>query len=354
MHQALILLARAIALAHDHWHRSIGRRLSLSGQLAVLEERIRRLEAENTLLRARLLRVPARRRPRYRAHERLEILWHAARYRLSVTATAHLFAITRQTVIHRRRALGDKRPHLLPPPGRLSDLVRELACRLKTEWPRWGTRRIAGTLAQLGLRASRSSVQRIVRRPRPPQPDDRLLPVALPGLVARRPNHIWMIDFTRLGGLVRPVFVGAVIDAFSRRVLAVGFVRGAPPARFAVALRRRAIACRISPTRLASDEDRALRDRIADTLLPATAQGAAAAGRPQRVDRDHRALLALARAGVRPQPLPVPVAGGGRGTTPALRLPADLAAHAPGGWRSERQTRSGERGAGEVAAEVGA
>jgi transposase-like protein len=117
MHQALILIARAIALAHDHWRRSVGRRLFLSGNVAVLEERVRRLEAENALLRARLIRVPARRRPRYRAHERLEILWHAARYRLSVTATARTFAVTRQTVIHWRRALGDKRPHLLPPSG---------------------------------------------------------------------------------------------------------------------------------------------------------------------------------------------------------------------------------------------
>ena len=100
MHKALILIARAIALAHDHWRRSVGRRLSLSGHVAVLEERVRRLEAESALLRARLGRVPARRRPRYRAHERLEILWHAARYRLSVTATARVFAVTRQTVIH--------------------------------------------------------------------------------------------------------------------------------------------------------------------------------------------------------------------------------------------------------------
>ena len=100
MHQALIVIARAIVLAHDHWRRSIGRRLSLSGHVAVLEEKVSRLVAESALLRARLGRVPARRRPRCRAHERLEILWHAARYRLSVTATARAFAVTRQTVIH--------------------------------------------------------------------------------------------------------------------------------------------------------------------------------------------------------------------------------------------------------------
>ncbi len=103
MHQALTLVARAIAHAHDHWRRSVGRRRSLASHIAVLEERVERLTAQNALLRARLGRVPARRRPRYRAHERLEILWHAARYRLSVTATAHVFGVTRQTIITWRR-----------------------------------------------------------------------------------------------------------------------------------------------------------------------------------------------------------------------------------------------------------
>ena len=32
-------------------------------------------------------------------------------------------------------------------------------------------------------------------------------------LVATRPNHIWLIDFTRVGGLFRSVRVGALIDA---------------------------------------------------------------------------------------------------------------------------------------------
>jgi len=178
------------------------------------------------------------------ARTRLGILWHAARYRLSVTSTACVFAVTRQTVIHWRRALGDKNPSLLPPPGRLPDLVRELARRLKAEWPRWGTRRIAGQLAQLGIQASRSSVQRLLQRPRAPEPDDRLLPVAAPGLLAKRPNHIWMIDFTRLGGSVRPAFVGAVIDAFSRRVLAIGFVRGLFLYRPKAAIERRPPAVR--------------------------------------------------------------------------------------------------------------
>ena len=55
MHQALLLVARAIALAHDRWRSTIGRRRPLSGKFAVLEERVERLEAENRMLRSRLL-----------------------------------------------------------------------------------------------------------------------------------------------------------------------------------------------------------------------------------------------------------------------------------------------------------
>ena len=245
MHEALLLVARTITLAHDHWRGAIGRRRPLSGKIAVLEELDRQLEAEGALLRARFLRVPGLRRPHYRQHERLEILWHAARYRLSIAATADVFCLTRQTILNWRAVMRRKDATLLPPSRGLPDLVRELVQRLKAEWPAWGTRRIAGHLARLGVKASRSSVQRILRRPRVPTPDGRLLPGAVAGLLAKHPNHIWMIDFTWLKGIVRPVFVGAVIDAFSRKVLTIGFIRGEPDSRFASRLLRSAISkCR--------------------------------------------------------------------------------------------------------------
>ena len=267
MHHALILIARAIAFAHDHWRGTIGRRRPLSGKIAVLEEHVQRLRAENALLRVRWLRVPAKRRPHYRRSERMEILWHAARYRLSINDTAASFCVTRQTITNWRRALRREEPSLLPRIGTPSDLVHELVIRLKSEWPAWGTRRIAGQLARLGVRVSRSSVQRILRRPRPPKPEDRLLPRSVAGLLAQRPNHIWMIDFTRLGGLVKPAFVGTVIDAYSRRVLAIGFIRGEPNSRFAARLLRQAIARRGVPTWLVSDKDRAFRNRLVNAPL---------------------------------------------------------------------------------------
>ena len=110
-------------------------------------------------------------------------------------------------------------------------------------------------------------MQRLLHRPRAPEPDDRLFPAAAPILLAKRPNHIWMVDFTRLGGVVRPAFVGAVIDAFSRRVLAIGFVRGEPDGRFAARLLRHAVARHGTPTWLVSDKDRALRNKLVNGLL---------------------------------------------------------------------------------------
>ena len=146
MHQALLLVATAIARAHDRWRLDVARRRMLSGKIAVLEERVARLEAEGALLRARFLRVPGQRRPHYRSHERMDILWHAARYRLSIEQTARTFVLSVQTILNWRRVIGRKDLHLLPPLHGLPDLVHDLAHRLKVEWPRWGTRRIAGQL----------------------------------------------------------------------------------------------------------------------------------------------------------------------------------------------------------------
>ena len=269
MHQALLLVATAIARAHDAWLLSLGRRAAgLAGRVTHLENQVARLEAENTLLRSRFDRLRASRRPHYRPHERLHILWHAARYGLSLERTASAFLVTRQTLINWRAVTQRRRLGLLPPVGNLPALVEELVRRLKYEWPRWGTRRIAGQLARLGVKACRSSVQRILRRP-PRTPTD---PEVLDSpthrvLLAKHPNHIWMIDFTRVGGPVRPLWIGAVIDAFSRRVLAVGAIRGAPNGAFAVRLLRRALRRNGTPRWLVTDKDPMLRGGLVQRLL---------------------------------------------------------------------------------------
>ena len=271
MHQAILLVAAAVSRAHDAWLLRLGRRRSLAGRVAHLEERVARLAAENAVLRARFLRVPGRCRPHYRRHERMDTLWHAVRYRLSVEKAADAFVLTPQTILNWRRVARRREPHLLPPLRGLPDLVHELAHRLMVEWPRWGTRRIAGQLARLGVKASRASVQRILRRgPRRfPEPEEPVTSTSGRVLLAMRPDHIWMIDFTRVGGLTRPLWLGAVIDAFSRKVLAVAAVRGAPSGAFSIQLLRHAIRRHGAPRWLVTDKDPVLRCGLAQRFLTA-------------------------------------------------------------------------------------
>ena len=263
MLRALLLIARWIGLAHDRWRAQVARRRPLATEVDVLHERIERLRSENDLLRSRLRRLPARRRPRYRPAERLDILWHASRYGLSTRATARIFLITVQTLVNWRRDLFRGIGHLVQarsPMNRLPALVEEIVKYLRREWPRWGTRRITGILARLGLKASRTSVQRILRRPSPRR-RPKVARHPRPSLRARAPRHVYVIDFTQIGGLFRSVVVGAVLDAFSRKILALAISAGEPDSKFACALLRKAINRHGKPTWILSDRGTQFRAR---------------------------------------------------------------------------------------------
>ena len=292
MLRAVLLVSRWIAAAHDHWRTEVGRRRPLSAEIDVLRETLERLGSENDLLRARLRRLPHRHRPRYRPWERLRILWHASRHGLSVRAAANIFVLSPQTVVNWRRHLDDQDRLVRPksPLNKLPDLVADLAQRMKREWPRWGTRRIAGILARLGIRASRTTVQRMLRRRRRPARSLRVSGAVRGPLDAKRPNHMWLIDFTRVGGLFRSVWVGAVVDVFSRKVVAIGVWPKEPPATFAVRLLREAVATCGAPAWVITDRGRQFRTRIFGRALRSRGirRRFGAVGRPQAVSRIDR------------------------------------------------------------------
>ena len=256
MVHALLFIAHWIAVAHDRWRASLADGSPRDVEIAVLKERLERLRSENDILRERLARIAPRRRPHYRPWERLRILWHQARYRLSLAATAKAFLVTVQTLVNWRRAVErGEGPEVdgRVPLRRISDAAAELALRIKRDWPRWGSRRIAGILARIGLVASRTTVQRLLRRP--PRRPARLIDFrGLRGpLVAKRPGHLWLMDFTRIGSVLRSVRIGAVIDGFSRRVLAIDVCHGEPTALFAVRLLRDAVRRHGAPTWMVTD-----------------------------------------------------------------------------------------------------
>ena len=239
---AVVLIAGWIGRAHDRWRARAARRFSLRAEVDALHEALGMAQAEARLLRGRFARLNPHKRPDYLPHERLEILAHAQRYGHSVERTARTFLVSVQTILNWRQELGVDNPRLVqaaPAMNRLPDLVADIARRLKRDWPAWGTRRIASILGRLGVKASRSTVQRILRRPGKPRPVRSAYAVRGP-LVAKGPGHVALLDFTRVPGLFRCVWVGAAVDAFSRKILALRAFAG-PSGAAAVALMRDAL-----------------------------------------------------------------------------------------------------------------
>ncbi len=302
MNRALLLIHGWIADAFAAWLSAL--RGPLARELASLLATNERLRLENDLLRARLARMPGRDRPRYRPHERLAILAHRARWKLSWEETAWRFVVAVMTLHNWRKAVEDgvRLVASREPMNRLSDLVREVAHALKHEIPRWGTRRVAAVLAELGLKASRTSVQRILRHPLPRKPVAAQRPRTTQArpIQARKANDVFLIDFTEVRGFlgIATITIGAVIDSFSRRVLAItAFPHGTGHRTVvdALLLMRRAIDVAGKPRYLVCDHGRQFTARAFGAFLVRhkIRRRFGAVGRPQavaRIDRFFRSL----------------------------------------------------------------
>jgi putative transposase len=98
------------------------------------------------------------------------------------------------------------------------------------EWPFLGSRRISDALADQGLVVNRQRVQRLMRimgltalYPKPrttrPAPGHRIYPYLLRDLTIDRPNQVWCTDITYLPMARGFLYLVAVMDWYSRKVL---------------------------------------------------------------------------------------------------------------------------------------
>lgn len=105
--------------------------------------------------------------------------------------------------------------------------IDELHLRL----PFFGSRKIADALRKQGLLVNRKRVQRLMRlmglealAPKPktsePHPEHAVYPYLLKGLEISRPNQVWAADITYIPMRVGFVYLVAIMDWYSRRVLA--------------------------------------------------------------------------------------------------------------------------------------
>ena len=119
-----------------------------------------------------------------------------------------------------------------PRPVSLVDLaIMRRIDELHLAHPFAGSRMLRDLLAQRGVQAGRRhlrtlmrrmAIEAIYRRPNTskPAPGHRIYPYLLRGLAITRPNQVWAMDITYIPMARGFVYLAAVVDWFSRRVLA--------------------------------------------------------------------------------------------------------------------------------------
>ena len=141
-------------------------------------------------------------------------------HRLSLSRQARLLGMSRGSVYYERR------------PASVADLVlmRRLDA-LHLEYPFAGSRMLRGLLRQEGYKVGRLHVATLMKRMgitalyrRPatshPTPGHQIYPYLLRKVVVTRPNHVWAMDITYVPMARGFVYLVAVLDWFSRKVLA--------------------------------------------------------------------------------------------------------------------------------------
>jgi putative transposase len=122
--------------------------------------------------------------------------------------------------------------YYLPRPVPEADLaIMRCLDRLHLEFPFAGSRMLRGLVAAEGYKTGRRHVKTLMRRmgiealyrgPRTtkPEPGHKIYPYLLRGLAIARPNQVWAMDITYIPMARGFVYLAAVLDWFSRRVLA--------------------------------------------------------------------------------------------------------------------------------------
>jgi transposase InsO family protein len=161
---------------------------------------------------------------------RMEVVLEPERTGDSVAEVCRRRGISRETFyVYRRRYLSEGLDGLVSrsrrprgSPARIDPQLEATICRLRSEHPRWGARRIRAELARAGVDApAKSTIHRALQRngliapqpPRRPKPTRRFeRPVA---------NDLWQIDATqvKLAGGER-VWIVDVLDDHARYLLA--------------------------------------------------------------------------------------------------------------------------------------
>ena len=140
--------------------------------------------------------------------------------KLSVSRQAIVLGISRGSVYYKPRPVSDADLKLM---HRIDKLHMEFPCA--------GSRMLQGLLVQEGFKVGRlhvatlmkrMGIEAVYRKPNTskPAPGHKIYPYLLRGLAVERSNQVWAMDITYIPMERGFVYLAAVVDWFSRRVLA--------------------------------------------------------------------------------------------------------------------------------------
>ncbi len=225
------------------------------------------LRRELDILRTGRENMPPQKRPDYQPAQRLAILQIMRLRGWNMNTTARHFVIHENTLRAWIKSVeGNGKPSLLAGAivwNRMDDAVRWAEQELRRLYPEpeFGTRTMARHLLRAGIQVSRSTVQRVLREAKPTKPPikprpameepARVKPYNL--LTPKKSNHVWHTDLTQIRVLWFTFVIAAVLDGFSRKLLALKVYARTPCARNMAALVRGTAAKSGKPQFIISD-----------------------------------------------------------------------------------------------------
>jgi len=238
--QVISLARTSLALTQGWASESMNRQLRQRAEGDRLHQEFQLLREEIRIKDARMEQLEAHRRPHYPPTARLAILELRAVRGWTLAQTARTFLVSPLTIASWMGRLDEEGPDALvrlpEPVNKFPDFVGYIVKRLKILCPTLGKVKIAQILARAGLHLGPSTVRRMERDKRWPEPrkvfqqDPRIV-------TARKPDHLWHVDLTTVPTAlgfwtswfpfalpqVWPFcwWLALVVDHFSRRL--VGF-----------------------------------------------------------------------------------------------------------------------------------
>jgi len=247
-----ILVAQSFMLARQRLTDHISKAVRPMAVINNLRYQLALRDRELAVLRSRVEGMEPHKRPHYTGPMRQEILLLTRLNDWNADKAAERFVVHSNTIRLWMRAVREGGAESLlgkPAWNKFDDAVRWLVHELREMCPEaeFGIRGIAAMIVRHGIEISKSTVQRVLKEPKtdkpaPTTPDEseESEEVRIPDnlLTPGRVNRVWHVDLSTIKLVWKHFYVAAVVDGYSRRLLALKFYASTPTTQDALRLIR--------------------------------------------------------------------------------------------------------------------